>query len=121
LFFSVYFISILKGLPFQQYGFQKLNIMTTTKSLHNDVLARHSLSEKDAPGKDAIEEDSNDKSTRETEESTEYIAGFKLYAAVGSVTLACFLLLLDLSILATVSSESLIPHTAWTYHHRLHQ
>ena len=81
--------------------------MTTTESSQKDVLAQNSLSEKDVPSSHStINESNSGPLTQETEENTEYITGFKLFAVVGSVTLACFLLLLDLSILATVGPIS---------------
>jgi hypothetical protein len=42
--------------------------------------------------------------TQTTDENDDYISGFKLAAVVGSVSLVVFLLLLDQSILSTVSS-----------------
>jgi hypothetical protein len=38
------------------------------------------------------------------DEEPEYVTGFKLALMVGSVTLACFLMLLDISIIVTVSN-----------------
>lgn len=96
--------------------------MTTTESLQNDVLAQHSISEKDVPSTHSTNnEDNSGPLTFETVENTEYVTGFKMLAVVGSVTLACFLLLLDMSILATVSPTSLPVSTACTHRHRLRQ
>jgi len=96
--------------------------MTTTESLQNDVLAQHSLSEKDVPSTHSTKnEDNSGPLMLETEENIEYVTGFKMLAVVGSVTLACFLLLLDLSILATVSPTSLPVPTPCTHHRRLRQ
>ena len=96
--------------------------MTTTESPPNDVLAQHSLSEKDVPSTHSTNnEDNSGPLMLETVENTEYVTGLKLLAVVGSVTLACFLLLLDLSILSTVSPTSLPVSTACAHHHRLRQ
>jgi hypothetical protein len=44
-----------------------------------------------------------EKSDTAATEEWEYVTGFKLFAVVGVVTLACFILLLDTAIIATVS------------------
>lgn len=41
------------------------------------------------------------------EEEWEYISGFKLFCVIGMITLTCFLMLLDTSIVATVRNSSL--------------
>ena len=52
------------------------------------------------PSTHSSNEKNNDELVK-TEESQEYITGWKLIAVVASMTLACFLLLLDQTILAT--------------------
>jgi hypothetical protein len=49
-----------------------------------------------------------DETTADTQ-NQEYISGFKLYGVVLSVTLACFLILLDMSIIATVLQSLFFP------------
>jgi len=41
-----------------------------------------------------------------SEDEWEYITGVKLYLVIGMVTLACFIMLLDTSIVATVSQST---------------
>lgn len=41
------------------------------------------------------------------EDDTKYISGFKLAAVIGSITMVVFILLLDVSIIATVSASPL--------------
>ena len=48
------------------------------------------------------------------EEEWEYVTGYKLFAVIGVVTLACFIMLLDTSIIATVGSD-----LAWDPNHLL--
>ena len=47
----------------------------------------------------------------ETGEEDEYVTGFKLAAVIGSITLVVFLLLLDMTIVATA-----IPHITTQFH-----
>lgn len=47
--------------------------------------------------------DNVNKSEESKEEEWEYITGFKLFAVTFVITLACFILLLDTSIVATVN------------------
>ena len=41
-----------------------------------------------------------------SDQEYQYVTGFKLAVVIGSVTMVCFLLFLDLSIIATVSQVS---------------
>lgn len=54
-----------------------------------------------------------DSSTKEADDGTDYISGFKLAVVVVSVSLACFLTVLDISVISTVSSFAL-RRLIWT-------
>lgn len=45
------------------------------------------------------------------EDDTKYISGFKLAAVIGSITMVVFILLLDVSIIATVSASRCVRST----------
>jgi hypothetical protein len=68
--------------------------------LHNQVDIEDEKTQDAAPA---------DETTADTQ-NEEYISGFKLYGVVLSVTLACFLILLDMSIIATVRNPSFFRH-----------
>lgn len=53
----------------------------------------------------------------ESEEEYEYITGIKLFLVMAGVTLACFLMLLDTSIITTVCfCDSVIQRLLFAYH-----
>jgi hypothetical protein len=56
-----------------------------------------------------------------SEEEWEYITGVKLFLVIGTVTLACFIMLLDTSIVATASQTSGHPSGILTDFERLFQ
>jgi hypothetical protein len=74
------------------------------KKLSIDTLREPALS--DPPSeileKDATKLEANDEGVIQ-DDTENYISGLPLYGAVGAITLTCFLMFLDLSIVATVS------------------
>jgi hypothetical protein len=51
------------------------------------------------------DDESNSSTTQSQEDSSEYVTGLELWGVLGAVTLACFLMSLDTSIIGTASTR----------------
>jgi hypothetical protein len=85
------------------------------ESRHRNSLMNYMTGKETATEKDAMTE--NGTMTEVEEKEPEYISGFRLAAVVGSLTMVIFVLLLDVSIISTVSFQEedpdIFPSILW--------